>query len=195
MRKGYRAKLVEMMEGVEDIPGIVLDEGLDWDWESFPDYLDRLDAREYTMDVAVHFAHAPLRVYVMGERALAHEKATDADLARMRELTREAMAAGAVGVSGSRILEHRSSQGEHVFGTFAEDREVLALAAAMGEQGRGVFQVVPLGGAGMRAARRRRRTSARTSIGASRTSRGCRGGRSPTSSTSSTTTAPSGAAC
>lgn len=148
VRQGYRQKLVEMMEGVEDIPGIVLDEGLDWDWESFPDYLDRLDARKYTIDVATHFAHAPLRVYVMGDRALSHEKATDADIAEMARLTREAMDAGAVGVSGSRILEHRSSIGEHVFGTFAEDREVLALARAMGETGRGVFQIVPLGGGG-----------------------------------------------
>ena len=148
VRQGYRQKLVEMMEGVEDIPGIVLDEGLDWDWESFPDYLDRLEARHYTIDVATQLAHAPLRVYVMGDRALGHEKATDADIAEMERLTREAMAAGAVGVSGSRILEHRSSLGEHVFGTFAEDREVLALARAMGETGRGVFQIVPLGGGG-----------------------------------------------
>ena len=148
VRRDFRDKLIELMEGVEDIPGIVLDEGLDWDWESFPDYLDRLGSREYTMDVATQLSHAPLRVYVMGDRAIAHEKATDADIARMAELTREAMAAGAVGVSGSRILEHRSSTGEHVFGTFAEDREVLALARAMGESGKGVFQIVPLGGAG-----------------------------------------------
>ena len=146
--QGYRTQLIELMEGVEDIPGIVLDEGLDWNWESFPDYLDRLSARHYTLDVAAHIGHAPLRVYCMGDRALAHEKATDADIERMAQLTREAMAAGAVGVSASRILEHRSSTGAHVFGTFAEDREVLALARAMGEAGRGVFQIVPLGGAG-----------------------------------------------
>ena len=148
VRHGYREKLIELMEGVEDVPGIVLDEGLDWDWESFPDYLDRLGARHYTIDVAAQLGHAPLRLYVMGDRALAHEKATDEDIARMAELTREAMDAGAVGVSGSRILEHRSSQGEHVFGTFAEDREMLSLARAMGETGKGVFQIVPLGGAG-----------------------------------------------
>ena len=146
--QGYRSKLIELMEGVEDIPGIVLDEGLEWDWESFSDYLDRLDARQYTLDVAVQIGHAPLRVYAMGDRALAHEMATDVDIERMAQLTREAMAAGAVGVSASRILEHRSSTGAHVFGTFAEDREVLALARAMGESGKGVFQIVPLGGAG-----------------------------------------------
>lgn len=144
----YRTQLVEMMEGVEDIPGIVLDEGLDWSWRSFPDYLDRLAAREYTMDVAAQLAHAPLRVFVMGERALAHEPASDEDIATMARLTREAIKAGAVGVSGSRILEHLSSKGAHVPGTFAEDRELIAIAKAMGETGRGVFQIVPLGTSG-----------------------------------------------
>ncbi|WP_375397333.1 amidohydrolase family protein [uncultured Sphingomonas sp.] len=144
----YRTRLVEMMEGVEDIPGIVLDEGLDWNWRSFPDYLDRLDANAYTMDVAAHLAHAPLRVAVMGERAISHEPATDADLAEMQRIVREAMDAGAVGVSGSRILEHKSSKGEFVPGTFAEDRELIAIAEAMGETGKGVFQIVPLGCSG-----------------------------------------------
>jgi N-acyl-D-amino-acid deacylase len=144
----YRQQLVEMMEGVEDIPGIVLDEGLDWDWRSFPDYLNRLDARAYTMDVAAQLAHAPLRVFVMGERAIAHERATDEDIAEMARLTKEAMEAGAVGVSGSRILEHLSSTGAHVPGTFAEDRELIAIAKAMGETGKGVFQIVPLGTSG-----------------------------------------------
>ena len=146
--KRYRARLVEMMEGVEDIPGIVLDEGLDWDWTSFPDFLDRIDSREYTMDVAAQLTHAPLRVFVMGERALPHEPATDADIAEMARLTREAMEAGALGVSGSRILEHLSSKGDHVPGTFAEDPELIAIAKAMGETGKGVFQIVPLGTSG-----------------------------------------------
>ncbi len=148
VERQYRTRLIEMMEGVEDIPGIVLDEGLDWDWTSFPDYLDRLDRRRFTMDVGVHLPHAPLRVFVMGERALAHEPANDDDLAEMRRVVREAMAAGAVGVSGSRILEHRSSRGDHVPGTFAEDRELIAIAEAMGETGKGVFQIVPLGTSG-----------------------------------------------
>ncbi|WP_174274019.1 N-acyl-D-amino-acid deacylase family protein [Sphingomonas bacterium] len=143
-----RTRLVEMMEGVEDIPGIVLDEGLDWSWTSFPDYLDRLDRRRYTMDVAAHLPHAPLRVFVMGDRGLAHEPANDDDLAEMQRVVREAMAAGAVGVSGSRILEHKSSKGEFVPGTFAEDRELIAIAEAMGETGKGVFQIVPLGCSG-----------------------------------------------
>ena len=145
---GIRKQLVELMEGVEDIPGIVLDEGLDWNWTSFPDYMDRLDARHYTMDVAAQLPQAPLRLFVMGERAMKHEQATADDLARMQAIVREAMAAGAVGVSGSRILEHLSSKGEHVPGTFAVEDEMLALASAMGESGKGVFQIVPLGGGG-----------------------------------------------
>jgi N-acyl-D-aspartate/D-glutamate deacylase len=100
------------------------------------------------MDVAMHLPHAPLRVFVMGERALRHEMATADDIEQMKGHVRAAMMAGAIGVSGSRILEHKSSTGEHVPGTFAEEAEMLGLAQAMGETGRGVFQVVPLGAAG-----------------------------------------------
>lgn len=144
----FRTNLIELMEGVEDIPGIVLDEGMDWQWRSYADYLDRLEQRRFTMDVASQLPQAPLRVFVMGERALKHEQATGEDLAQMQQIVREAMAAGAVGVSGSRILEHLSSKGEHVPGTFAVEEELLALARAMGESGRGTFQIVPLGGGG-----------------------------------------------
>ena len=144
----FRTQLIELMEGVEDIPGIVLDEGMDWKWRSFPDFLDRLAQRRFTMDVGMQLPQAPLRVFVMGERALKHEQATAEDLAQMQQIVREAMAAGALGVSGSRILEHLSSKGEHVPGTFAVEEELLALARAMGESGRGTFQIVPLGGGG-----------------------------------------------
>ena len=89
-----RRTLIDIMEGVEDIPGIVLDEGLDWSWDSFPDYLDRLAARSFTMDVAAHIPHAPLRLYVMGERAARHEAASPADLSQMKQLVLEAMEAG-----------------------------------------------------------------------------------------------------
>lgn len=126
----HRQELIHLMEGVEDIPEIVLDEGLDWSWRSFPDYLDKLDARSYSMDVASHITHAPLRVFVMKERALRHERATPEDIAQMSELVREAMAAGAVGFSNGRLLEHFTSRGEHVPGTFAEDDELLALVVA-----------------------------------------------------------------
>jgi N-acyl-D-amino-acid deacylase len=144
----YRQSLIELMEGVEEIPGVVLDEGLDWRWESFPDYLDRLAMRAYTMDIAVHMTHAPLRVFVMGDRALAHEPADAADLAQMSRLVSEGMAAGAVGVSGARVLEHLSSTGGNVPGSFARDEELLTLARAMGATGRGVFQTIPLGAVG-----------------------------------------------
>jgi len=148
VRPEHKQALIELMEGVEEIPGIVLDEGLDWDWKTFPDYLDRLAAREYTMDVACHIAHAPLRVFVMGDRAINHEAANAEDVAQMATLVREAMDAGAVGFSGARLLEHLSSTGAHVPGTFADDDELLGLAKAMGETGKGTFQIIPLGGVG-----------------------------------------------
>jgi N-acyl-D-amino-acid deacylase len=141
----HRKELMELMEGVEDIPGIVLDEGLDWSWRTYPDYLDKLGARRYAMDIASHITHAPLRVYVMGERALRHEPATAEDIAAMCHLVREAMAAGAVGFSNGRITTHTSSRGAQVPGTFAEDDELLAIASAMGESRRGVFQLIPRG--------------------------------------------------
>jgi N-acyl-D-aspartate/D-glutamate deacylase len=147
-REEDRQGLIEFMSGVEDIPGIVLDEGLDWGWRSFPDYLNRVAARRYAMDVAFHVTHAPLRVHVMGERALRHEAATDEDIAEMAQQVREGMAAGAVGFSTGRIVEHRSSKGNHVPGTFALENEVVALARAMGAEGRGVFQVAPKGQVG-----------------------------------------------
>lgn len=150
-RPEHREPLIQLMEGVEDIPELVLNAGLDWSWETFPEYLDKLGQRQYSMDIAVQLPHAPLRVYVMGERALNHEPATESDIARMCELVEEAMAAGAVGVSGSRILEHLSSQGAHVPGTFAELSELEALAAAMARSGRGTFQIVPIGTVGQAA--------------------------------------------
>jgi N-acyl-D-amino-acid deacylase len=148
VRPEHRKQLIELMEGVEDIPGIVLDEGMDWLWKSFPDYLDRLAARQYSMDVASHITHAPLRVFVMGERALNHEAATPQDIAEMARLVREAMDAGAIGFSGARFLEHMSSSGAHVPGTFATDDELLGLAKAMGESGKGTFQLIPKGAIG-----------------------------------------------
>jgi N-acyl-D-amino-acid deacylase len=148
VEKPYREALVDLMDGVEDIPGIVLNEGLDWNWTSFPDYLDRLGERNYTMDVASHLPQAPLRVFVMGGRALSHEQATADDLEQMSRLVKEALAAGAIGFSGSRILEHMSRSGEHVPGTFAAEEELLTVARAMRGSGHGVFQMAPLGAGG-----------------------------------------------
>ncbi len=145
VQEEHRQELVDFMTGVEDIPGAVLDEGLDWNWRSFGDYLDRLATRSYTMDIASHVTHAPLRVFAMGERALRHEAATTEDITAMSDMVREAMAAGAFGFSTGRMVEHRSSNGNNVPGTFALDEEVIALGKAMGECGRGVFQVAPKG--------------------------------------------------
>ncbi len=148
VEKEFRRPLIEMMEGVEEIPGIVIDEGLDWKWRSFGEYLDRLDQNQYTMDVASHITHAPLRVFAMGERALNHEKATPEDIETMSRHVREAMDAGAVGFSCGRLMEHLSSVGDHVPGTFANDDELLAIASAMGSSGHGVFQMIPKGAIG-----------------------------------------------
>jgi N-acyl-D-aspartate/D-glutamate deacylase len=148
LRPEYRTQLIELMEGVEDIPGIVLDEGMDWNWRSFGDYLDRLGERSYAMDIATQMTHSPLRVAVMGERALKHELATPEDIAAMAEHVRAGMKAGAIGFSGARLEEHFSSKGERVPGTYAADEEFLVLAKAMGESGHGTFQIVPWGAIG-----------------------------------------------
>ena len=116
--------------------------------ESFPDYIDRLGERHYTMDVGVHMTHAPLRVFVMGERATRHEVATAGDLEQMSQLVTDAMRAGALGFSAGRLREHRSATGEHVPGVFSNDEEILSIATAMGKSGKGVFQMVPRGAAG-----------------------------------------------
>ena len=147
-RPEFRTQLIEMMEGVEDIPGIVLDEGLDWSWRSFGDYLAKVEARRYTMDVAFQIAHAPLRVFVMGDRALAHEAATPEDIAEIARLVRAAVEQGAVGFSAARIVEHKTSAGAFVPGTFSDVDELGAIASAMGDTGKGVVQIIPLGAAG-----------------------------------------------
>lgn len=95
----HRAIMMRLMEGVEDIPGVVLEEGLPWNWQSFPEYLDALDARQYDADIATQIGHAPLRIHVMGDRGAAREPATDADIAAMAKLAGEAVVAGALGFS------------------------------------------------------------------------------------------------
>lgn len=141
----HRRMLIELMEGVEEIPDVVLEDGLDWEWRSFSDYLDRLGERSYAMDIAQHMTHAPLRLFVMGDRAVRHEAASGEDIARMAVLVREGMEAGAIGFSCARIKEHHSTRGAHVPGTFAEDEELVALSRAMGETGKGTIQMIPLG--------------------------------------------------
>ena len=130
--------LIDLMEGVEDIPGSALAEGITWDWTSFPEYLDAWSARR-VIDVAAQIAHGPLRAFVMGERGAANETATPDDLIAMGRLVEEALRAGAVGFSTSRTPIHRSKAGELVPGTDASADELLAIGDAMAPRGpRGV---------------------------------------------------------
>jgi N-acyl-D-amino-acid deacylase len=148
VRPGEETRLVELMEGVEDIPGTALHEGIQWEWETFPEYLDALDRRQYGMDVAVFLPHAPLRLYVMGDRGERNEDATADDIVEMAEHVRAAIAAGAVGFSTSRSLNHKTLDGELVPGTFASRDELVGLAQAVVDAGGGLFEVVPTGETG-----------------------------------------------
>ena len=134
--------LIELMEGVEDIPGVALNEGLSWDWESFPDYMDYLSKRQFDMDVGAQIPHAALRVYVMGQRGADREPATPEDITQMRQLTVEAMAAGALGFTSSRTLNHRTSRGEPTPTLQAEVDELLGMASALKTAGRGVMEMI-----------------------------------------------------
>ncbi|MDB5686278.1 MAG: amidohydrolase, partial [Rhizorhabdus sp.] len=135
--------MVKLMEGVEDIPEVVMTTGIPWNWETFPDYLDALEQRHSDIDFAAQLPHSPLRVYVMGERGAELEAPTDQDLAEMRRLTAEAVRAGALGVSTSRNFAHRFKDGRLAPSVSTEDQEVLALAAGLHDAGMGVFQMLP----------------------------------------------------
>ncbi len=134
--------LIELMEGVEDIPGIALHEGLPWEWESFPDYLDYLDGRSYDMDIAAQLPHAALRVYVMGERGANREQATADDVAKMKRLTTEAITAGALGFTSSRTLNHRSSTGAPTPSLTAAREELIGIGEGVKDAGRGVLEMI-----------------------------------------------------
>jgi len=141
-RNADRDKLVRLMEGVEDIPGIVLTDGLPWNWTSFPEYLDSLSRRRFDADVAALAPHAPIRVFVMGDRAAAREPATADDIEAMADITRGALAAGAFGFSTSRTINHRASDGAHTPTLRAAHDELLALTAAVGATGTGILQMI-----------------------------------------------------
>jgi N-acyl-D-aspartate/D-glutamate deacylase len=134
--------LVELMEGVEDLPGVVLHEGLSWEWESIADYLDALDARQYDIDIAAQVCHAPVRVYVMGERGANREPASPEEIAEMGRIAAEGIRAGALGFTTSRTLNHRTSRGEPTPTLTAARDELVGIASAIGETGAGVLQVV-----------------------------------------------------
>jgi len=137
-----REKLVELMEGVEDIPGPVLHEGLTWQWESFPEYLEVLKHRPRDIDIGCLLPHAAVRVYVMGDRAIAHEKATESDIAEMRKITAEAIRAGAFGFSTSRTLSHKSCSGEYTPTLRANEDELTGIALGMADAGSGFLEIV-----------------------------------------------------
>jgi N-acyl-D-aspartate/D-glutamate deacylase len=141
-RPEQRDMLVKLMEGVEDIPEVVLNEGLPWNWQTFPEFLDALEARRYDVDVATQVPHAALRVYAMGQRGADREPATAEDRALMAALTAEGIRAGALGFSTSRTLNHRPLAGAPTPTLNAGEDELTAIAEAMREVGAGWFQVV-----------------------------------------------------
>ncbi len=142
VREQDQQVLIELMEGVEDIPGAVMNEGLTWEWETFPQFLDYLEKRHFDMDIGVQLPHAPLRVYVMGQRGLNREPATADDIRRMQDLTCEAMQAGAIGFSSSRSINHRSSKGEHTPSLSAEVAEMAGIAGGIHRAGSGVIELI-----------------------------------------------------
>ena len=146
---GREQDLIELMEGVEDIPGSALHEGMDWGaWETFPEYLDYIANRQYALDIGTQIPHGSVRFYAMGERGKQNEDATADDLSAMARIVEEAINAGALGFSTSRTVGHRSLWGTPVPGTFAADDELLAIAEAMKRTGKGVFEMIPAGTVG-----------------------------------------------
>ncbi|HEY2773558.1 MAG TPA: amidohydrolase family protein [Candidatus Binatia bacterium] len=141
-RPEHHSLLIRLMEGVEDIPGVVLDEGLAWNWETFPQFLDAVEARRHDIDLAAQLPHAPLRVYVMGERAARLEDATDDEIAEMARLAREAIEAGALGFSSSRTVNHRTSDGKPTPTLTAAAGELAGIASGLKAAGAGVLQFV-----------------------------------------------------
>jgi N-acyl-D-amino-acid deacylase len=144
-RPEHHAMLIETMEYVEDIPGAVLEAGLPWTWETFPEFLDFVDSRRFSMDVAAHVGHVAVRTYVMGDRGVRNEEATAADIDAMGRVVREAIEAGALGFSTSRVVSHKTANGEPVPGTYASADELFGIAAAMHGGPRAVYQIAESG--------------------------------------------------
>ena len=147
-RPDRRDWLIGLMEGVEDIPGTALSEGIHWEWETFPEYLDALERRRWTVDVGTQVAHGAVRAYVMGERGARNEPATPEDIAGMQAIVRRPSPPAPSGFSTSRTIAHRAIDGEPVPGTFAAEDELFGIGAALGELGTGVFELAPAGSAG-----------------------------------------------
>ncbi len=141
-KEEHRGIMMRLMEGVEDIPGVVLEEGLPWNWSTFPEYLNALEARQYDIDIATQIGHAPLRIHVMGDRGAAREPATQQDKIEMARLAAEAVKAGALGFSTSRTILHRSSDGHQTPSLGAAEDELTAIAKGLGSIGLGTLQLV-----------------------------------------------------
>lgn len=135
--------LVDVMAGVEDIPGVVMTDGLPWTWETFPEYMDALESGKRDIDVAAYLPHSPLRVYVMGQRGADREPATEDDLAKMRELAKEAIEAGALGFASSRLTIHKTESGSPIPSYEAAREEIEEIARGVVDGGGGLLQFVP----------------------------------------------------
>ena len=141
VKPGEQDYLVNLMEGVEDIPGAALSLGIDWSWESFPEYLDALETMPRVADVVAQVPHGPIRTYVMGDRGSDNEEATPEEIEEMARLVKEGLEAGALGFTSSRVLGHKAKDGRNVPGTFAGDDELVGILRVLGEVGYGVFGV------------------------------------------------------
>ena len=142
VRPPEREWLLDLLDAVEDIPSTAMSAGITWEWETFPEYLDAIDAKPRIMDIATQIPHSPLRCYVMGERGAEDIQPSDEELTHMTRLVREAIEAGAVGFSSNRLMAHRTKAGVPTPGSFARYPELEAIARGMSEGGGGVFQVV-----------------------------------------------------
>jgi N-acyl-D-amino-acid deacylase len=141
VRPGDEQFLIELMEGVEDIPGAALTEGIEWKWETFSEYLDSLETMPRTVDIGTQVPHGAVRAYIMGQRCNT-DQPTDSEIEKMCDIVRDGLEAGALGFSTSRTFLHRDKHGVHVPGTFAESKEMLALGLAMKGFTHGVLEVV-----------------------------------------------------
>jgi N-acyl-D-amino-acid deacylase len=140
--------LIGLMEGVEDIPGAALAEGIDWCWEHYPEYLDAVDRSEKMLDVGAQVPHGAVRAYVMGERGAKNEPATPDDIEAMARIVRQGMEVGALGFSTSRTIAHMAIDGEPVPGTYAAEDELFGIGRVLGDLGTGVFELAPAGALG-----------------------------------------------
>jgi N-acyl-D-aspartate/D-glutamate deacylase len=148
VRPDHHDYLISLMEAVEDIPGTALAEGIEWSWESFPEFLDAVDALDLGVDVAAQVPHGAVRTYVMGERGANNEPATPEDISAMAAIVKEGVEAGALGFSTSRTIMHKAASGDPMPGTFAAEDELFGIGRVLGELGKGIFELAPVGSAG-----------------------------------------------